>query len=190
MDGTQIQLSIFRDRLEIISPGGFFQREKIQKTYDLSSIISKRRNELICNVLVKCNAMEASGTGFEKIEEACLSADERHKPYICTESDHFKLVLPDLTCEAGTQDNDIPAVEFIPVADGTKHDKAVLGYYTIFGPFSSHAWIKSAFPKILPGQVLKNQGGIAGRFGHAGPDDPFSPFFRRVFHRDSFLSAS
>jgi len=128
MDGTQIQLSIFRDRLEIMSPGGFYQREKIQKTYDLSSIISKRRNELICNVLVKCNAMEASGTGFEKIEEAYLSADERHKPYICTESDHFKLVLPDLTYEAGTQDDDIPALEFIPIANGTKHDKAVLGY--------------------------------------------------------------
>lgn len=128
MDGTQIQLSIFRDRLEIMSPGGFYQREKIQKTYDLSSIISKRRNELICNVLVKCNAMEASGTGFEKIEEAYLSADERHKPYICTESDHFRLVLPDLTYEAGTQDRDIPALEFIPVANGTRHDKSVLGY--------------------------------------------------------------
>ncbi len=128
MDGTQIQLSIFRDRLEIMSPGGFYQREKIRKTYDLSSIISKRRNELICNVLVKCNAMEASGTGFEKIEEAYLSADERHKPYICAESDHFTLVLPDLTYEAGTQDDDIPALEYIPVPNGTKHDKAVLGY--------------------------------------------------------------
>ena len=38
-------------------------------------------------------------------------------------------MLPDLTYEAGTQDDDIPALEFIPVANGTKHDKAVLGYY-------------------------------------------------------------
>ena len=37
-------------------------------------------------------------------------------------------MLPDLTYEAGTQDDDIPALEFIPVANGTKHDKAVLGY--------------------------------------------------------------
>ena len=101
MDGTQIQLSIFRDRLEIVSPGGFYQREKIQKTYDLSSIISKRRNELICNVLVKCNVMEASGTGFEKIEEAYLSADERHKPYICTESDHVKPHATQVACFQG-----------------------------------------------------------------------------------------
>ena len=128
MEGTQIQLSIFRDRLEIVSPGGFFQREKIKKTYDLASIISKRRNELICNVLVKCNAMEASGTGFEKIEEAYQSADEKHKPYICTESDHFKLVLPDLTYEEGVQSQDVPVLEFIPVANGTPHDQAVLSY--------------------------------------------------------------
>ncbi|MBR0463121.1 MAG: putative DNA binding domain-containing protein [Clostridia bacterium] len=128
MDGTQIQLSIFRDRLEIVSPGGFYQREKIQKTYDLSSIISKRRNELICNVLVRCNAMEAAGTGFEKIEEAYRSAGERYRPYICSETDHFKLVLPDLTYEGGTQDEDIPALESLIVANGTKHDKKVMSY--------------------------------------------------------------
>ncbi|MBR2812785.1 MAG: putative DNA binding domain-containing protein, partial [Solobacterium sp.] len=115
LDGTQIQLSIFRDRLEIVSPGGFFQREKISKTYDLSSIISKRRNELICNVLVKCNAMEASGTGFEKIEEDYRSADNHHKPYICTESDHFRLVLPDLTYAEGIRD-DAPLLEYFPTA--------------------------------------------------------------------------
>ena len=37
-------------------------------------------------------------------------------------------MLPDLTYEEGTQDNDIPALEFIPAANGTRHDKAVLGY--------------------------------------------------------------
>ncbi len=128
MDGTQIQVDIFRDRLEITSPGGFFQREKIRRTYDLSSIISKRRNELICNVLVRCNAMEAAGTGFEKIEEAYSSADRRHRPYICTESDHFTLVLPDLTYEEGVLSDGLTPLEFIPVANGTKHDKSVLEY--------------------------------------------------------------
>lgn len=36
--------------------------------------------------------------------------------------------------------------------------------------------------KVLPCQVFKDLDGIAGRFPHAGPDDPLSPFFRRVFH--------
>ena len=45
-DGTQIQVDIFKDRLEITSPGSFFQHETVKKTYELSSLISKRRNEL------------------------------------------------------------------------------------------------------------------------------------------------
>ena len=52
LDGTQIQVDIFKDRLEISSPGGFYRGEKLGKTYDLSGVISKRRNELIAGVLV------------------------------------------------------------------------------------------------------------------------------------------
>ena len=48
-------------QLEISSPGSFFQGTALGKTYDLSGIISKRRNELICGILVHCNVMEAAG---------------------------------------------------------------------------------------------------------------------------------
>ena len=93
LDGTQLQVDIFKDRLEISSPGGFYRGEKLGKTYDLSGVISKRRNELICGVLVACNVMEAAGTGFDKIMEEYASADEAHKPYIYSKSDHFTRVL-------------------------------------------------------------------------------------------------
>ena len=86
------------------------------KTYDLSGIISKRRNELIAGVLVACNVMEAAGTGFDKIAEEYASVDKKHQPYIYSSSDHFTLVLPDLTYEDGINDNDsAPAVTFMPV---------------------------------------------------------------------------
>ena len=101
IDGTQIQVDMFRDRLEISSPGSFYRGEKIEKTYELSKIISKRRNELISNVLVACNVMEAAGTGFDKIAEEYSNSDENHKPYIYSTSDHFCLVLPDLTNDVG-----------------------------------------------------------------------------------------
>ena len=45
LDGTQIQVDMFKDRLGISSPGSFYRGEKLGKTYDLSGIISKRRNE-------------------------------------------------------------------------------------------------------------------------------------------------
>ena len=82
LDGTQIQVELFKDRLEISSPGGFYRGEKLGKTYDLTRIISKRRNELIAGILVACNVMEASGTGFDKIVEEYASADDAHRPYI------------------------------------------------------------------------------------------------------------
>lgn len=128
LDGTQIQLDMFKDRLEISSPGGFYRGEKLGKTYDLSGIISKRRNELIAGVLVACNVMEAAGTGFDKITEEYAKADDAHKPYIYSTSDHFTLVLPDLTYENGVQDEMIPMLTFAPVPKGTNLDEKVLSF--------------------------------------------------------------
>lgn len=128
LDGTQIQVDIFKDRLEISSPGGFYRGEKLGKTYDLSGVISKRRNELIAGVLVACNVMEAAGTGFDKIMEEYASADEAHKPYIYSTSDHFTLVLPDLTYDKGIEDEMAPVLSFTPVPRGTEFDGKVLSF--------------------------------------------------------------
>ena len=128
LDGTQIQVDMFKDRLEISSPGSFYRGEKIGKTYDLSGIISKRRNELITAVLVSCNVMEAAGTGFDKIVEEYKSADEMHRPYIYSSSDHFTLVLPDLTYIDGVEDSNLPVLTFVPVQNGTDYDDKVLSF--------------------------------------------------------------
>lgn len=128
LDGTQIQVDMFKDRLEISSPGSFYRGEKIGKTYDLSGIISKRRNELITAVLVSCNVMEAAGTGFDKIVEEYKSADEMHRPYIYSSSDHFTLVLPDLTYIDGVEDSNLPILTFVPVQNGTDYDDKVLSF--------------------------------------------------------------
>ncbi|MCF0114239.1 MAG: putative DNA binding domain-containing protein [Erysipelotrichaceae bacterium] len=128
LDGTQIQIDMFRDRLEISSPGSFYRGDRLGKTYDLSGIISKRRNELIASVLVKCNVMEAAGTGFDKICEEYKGEDDPHRPYIYSSSDHFTLVLPDLTYLDGVNDIDVPILSFIPVENGTDYDEKVLAY--------------------------------------------------------------
>lgn len=128
LDGTQIQVDIFKDRLEISSLGGFYRGERLGKTYDLSGVISKRRNELITGVLVECNVMEAAGTGFDKIMEEYAQVDAAHKPYIFSTSDHFTLVLPDMTYENGVEDENIPQIVFAPVQGGTELDEKVLGF--------------------------------------------------------------
>ncbi|RRD94166.1 AAA family ATPase [Clostridiales bacterium COT073_COT-073] len=128
LDGTQIQIDMFKDRLEISSPGGFYRSEKLGKTYDLSGVISKRRNELISGVLVACNVMEAAGTGFDKIMEEYAFADMVHKPYIYSTSDHFTLVLPDLTYDNGVEDKMVPVLNFKPVPNGTELDGKTLSF--------------------------------------------------------------
>ncbi len=128
LDGTQIQIDMFRDRLELSSPGSFYHGADIGKTYDLSNIISKRRNEIICSVLVACNVMEATGTGFDKIVEEYQKADENHRPYIFSTSNHFTLVLPDLTYAEGIEDGNHPNLLYPPITQGTKHDEKILSY--------------------------------------------------------------
>lgn len=128
LDGTQIQIDMFRDRLEISSPGSFYHGNPLPKTYDLSGIISKRRNELICGVLVLCEVMEAAGTGFDKIVEEYKTADQAHRPYICSATDHFTLVLPDLSYADGVSSNLLPILEFPPVPDGSRFDEEILSF--------------------------------------------------------------
>ena len=72
--------------------------------------------------------MEAAGTGFDKIVEEYKDADETHRPYIYSTSDHFTLVLPDLTYMDGVEDDGVPNITYVPVADGTDYDDKVLAY--------------------------------------------------------------
>ena len=119
---------MFKDRLEISSPGSFLQSTKVEKTYDLSSIMSKRRNGLICGILVSCNVMEAAGTGFDKIVEDYSGADEKHRPYIYSTSDHYTLVLPDLTYEKGVEAEPTDNLIFAPIPNGSKYDEKILSF--------------------------------------------------------------
>lgn len=120
---------MFKDRLEISSPGKFYRGDNIEKSYDLSNIISKRRNDLISSILVMCNVMEAAGTGFEKIMEEYKDYGDEYRPFICSSSDHFTLTLPDLTYKEGlTNDTMLPVVEFLPLVNASKHDDKILSY--------------------------------------------------------------
>lgn len=96
IQGTQIDIDIFSDRMVITSPGDFLPVGDVSD-YDIYKIPSKqRRNEIICNVFAACKLMGKSGSGFEKIYNVYSSFDEKFAPKDISEKDHFIIVLKDV----------------------------------------------------------------------------------------------
>lgn len=128
LEGSQISIDMFPNRLTISSPGSLFHGEEVKPTYDLDSLISRRRNELISNIFVLCGAMEAKGTGLEKIKNAYKDADISHRPYLFSKNGQFTIVLPDLTYEEGVSINEESIVLSRKIENGTRFDLDILVY--------------------------------------------------------------
>ena len=69
ISGGQIEINLFKDRLEITSPGALLGVRLLKKEKNIASIIPRRRNEVICAVLEMCRYMESKGSGFDKIQQ-------------------------------------------------------------------------------------------------------------------------
>ena len=129
MFGTQVEINIFPDRLEITSPGALLGVRNLYKEKNIASIIPRRRNEVICNILEMCKYMEKKGSGFDFIEEDYKKAGDEFAPFITADSYSFTLTLPDLTFEKGVIDiaAEAPNVYVEEILEG-KNDLKILSY--------------------------------------------------------------
>ena len=128
IDGTAIYVDLFKNRLSITSPGNLYSTGDIERTYQLDSFISKRRNELISSVFVLCDAMEAKGTGFEKIMDDYKTAPLNQKPYVYSKNKQFTIVLPDLTFKEGVQTAEDSLKLVSSIEKPSKHDLSILAF--------------------------------------------------------------
>lgn len=101
LKGSQISVDLFVNRLSISSPGSLYNAGELKPTYQFDSLISRRRNELLCSIFILCHAMEAKGTGFEKIKEDYKEENSSHQPFVFSRDNQFTIVLPDRTFESG-----------------------------------------------------------------------------------------
>lgn len=128
LQGTQIEINIFPDRLEIISPGSLLGNKWLQSEKNLSSIPPMRRNKLICDVLSLCKIMDHKGSGFDKIEEEYKPYGEKFAPFADSDGSMFCLTLPDVTYSRGLVRNDtFPNVQTKDVLSG-QYDIKILSY--------------------------------------------------------------
>lgn len=94
INGTQIDIDIYKDRMEIMSPGGWLLNND-PSSYSLNSIPSIRRNSVVADCYEIIGLMEKSGSGFKKINECYLNYDNK-KPELISNNDYFLITLFDL----------------------------------------------------------------------------------------------
>jgi predicted HTH transcriptional regulator len=66
IQGSEIHIDIYDDRLEIVSPGGMPDGKRIQDL-NIADIFSIRRNPVICDIFSRLWLMERRGSGLNKI---------------------------------------------------------------------------------------------------------------------------
>lgn len=98
INGSEVHIDIFDDRMEIYSPGGMADGIDIQKR-DPLSVPSTRRNPLLADVFERLGYMERKGSGLGKIIDAYkfqINYKEEKRPAFHSDRASFFAVLPNL----------------------------------------------------------------------------------------------
>ncbi|MGM9813302.1 MAG: RNA-binding domain-containing protein [Candidatus Enteromonas sp.] len=98
--GTQIDVDVFVDRIEITSPGSWMLPRDYAE-YPLGDIPSIRRNPILAATLDAANLMERGGTGFETIVKSYRDSPEELQPVVSIYPGFLKLRLFDRQYQAG-----------------------------------------------------------------------------------------
>ena len=124
-----IEIDVYVDRLEIVSPGSLLGVSRVTKETDISSISPKRRNEVIARTLEAIHYVENKGSGFDLIAEEYYHEDTNHKPFITSDQNHFVLTLANLNYSKGIidEENDSPNV-FVDDVTLSPRDLSILSF--------------------------------------------------------------
>ncbi len=88
--GSSIQIAMFDDRIEIISPGGL--PSGLSKENYLNDLISMPRNPILAGVFYRLGIIELFGTGILRIKDAYAGSEE--KPIFLLEESRIRIILP------------------------------------------------------------------------------------------------
>lgn len=98
VNGSEVHIDIYDDRMEIYSPGGMPDGSLIQER-DPLSVPSTRRNPVLADVFNRLGYMERKGSGFEKIisgYEFQVNYSEEKKPSFRSDRYQFTVIMPNL----------------------------------------------------------------------------------------------
>ena len=98
VNGSEVHIDIFDDRMEIYSPGGMPDGSLIQER-DPLRVPSTRRNPVLADIFNRLGYMERKGSGFGKIiggYEFQINYNESKKPSFLSDRYQFTVIMPNL----------------------------------------------------------------------------------------------
>lgn len=98
VNGSEVHIDIYDDRMKIYSPGGMPDGSIIQDR-DPLTVPSTRRNPVLADIFNRLGYMERKGSGFGKIiggYEFQINYDESKKPSFRSDRYQFTVVMPNL----------------------------------------------------------------------------------------------
>lgn len=98
VNGSEVHIDIYDDRMEIYSSGGMPDGSIIQDR-DPLTVSSTRRNLVLADIFNRLGYMERKGSGFGKIiggYEFQINYDESKKPSFGSDRYQFTVVMPNL----------------------------------------------------------------------------------------------
>lgn len=110
INGSEVHIDIYDDRIEIYSPGGMPDGSLIQER-DPLTVPSTRRNPVLADILNRLGYMERKGSGLEKIingYEVQINYKEDKKPTFRSDQYQFTVIMPNLNyddTQVDTQDD-------------------------------------------------------------------------------------
>lgn len=129
VNGSEVHIDIYDDRMEIYSPGGMPDGSMIQDRNPLT-VPSTRRNPVLADVFNRLGYMERKGSGFGKIisgYEFQINYNESKKPSFRSDRYQFTVVMPNLNYDV-TQDvpQDVPQDKLeVQIVDLIRKDRKI-----------------------------------------------------------------
>ena len=105
VNGSEVHVDIYDDRMEIYSPGGMPDGSMIQDR-DPLMVPSTRRNPVLADVFNRLGYMERKGSGFGKIisgYEFQINYDESKRPLFRSDRYQFTVVMPNLNYDVSQE---------------------------------------------------------------------------------------
>ena len=91
IQGSEVHVDMFDDRMEIVSPGGMINGSRIQDL-NLKHVPSMRRNEIISDIFGRLHYMDRRGSGIQRILSAYTDFVEQ--PIFYSDDTVFLATLP------------------------------------------------------------------------------------------------